>query len=158
MTPYEVILLIFLYDIITIFVTKYYEKWKIKILALVRNLKKKFHERNWTFGWMPTGLEHGGDIQEISPGTIDPRPGRINFIEWPSPDKIKKLIEESLSPTKKILKQAIADASLPAKICLIQDLHPTTLKEVKDHIHQIQNILIAEYVRYTELKDEIGLR
>lgn len=59
---------------------------------------------------------------------------------------------------KEILKQAIKDASLPVKICKITDLHPTTLLEIQNHIHQIQNILIAEYVRYTDLKDEIGLR
>jgi hypothetical protein len=60
--------------------------------------------------------------------------------------------------SKRILKQAIADASLLVKICAIKDLHPRTLSEIEGHIHQIQNILIAEYVRYTDLKDELGLR
>jgi hypothetical protein len=59
---------------------------------------------------------------------------------------------------KRILKQAIMDVSLPVKICAIKDLHPKTLSEIEGHIHQIQNILIAEYVRYTDLKDELGLQ
>jgi hypothetical protein len=59
---------------------------------------------------------------------------------------------------KKILKQAIQDASLPLKIKKINDLHPTTLIEIKNYIHSIQNILIAEYARYTDLKTELELR
>lgn len=59
---------------------------------------------------------------------------------------------------KNILAQAIKDASLPIKICKIKTLHPTTLREVEGHIHQIQNILIAEYARYTPIKKELGLR
>lgn len=59
---------------------------------------------------------------------------------------------------KAVLKKAIQDASLPVAISQINDLHPTTLKEVEGHIHQIQNILIAEYARYTELKTELELR
>ena len=65
---------------------------------------------------------------------------------------------ENIEESKALIKQAIADASLPVKICAIKDLHPTTLNEIQNHIHQIQNILIAEYVRYTDLKDEIGLQ
>lgn len=61
--------------------------------------------------------------------------------------------------TKKvILKKAIKDVTLINAICAIDDLHPTTLKEVEGHIHQIQNILVAEYVRYTELKNELELK
>jgi hypothetical protein len=58
---------------------------------------------------------------------------------------------------KEILKRAIKDASLPAKIQEIKSLHPKTLDEIEGHIHQIQNILIAEYARYTDLKDELEL-
>lgn len=59
---------------------------------------------------------------------------------------------------KGIIKQAIANASLPLKICKIKDLHPRTLNEIEAHVHQIQNILIAEYARYTDLKEILGLR
>ncbi len=59
---------------------------------------------------------------------------------------------------KAILKKAIKDVALVNAICAIDDLHPTTLKEVEGHIHQIQNILVAEYVRYTPLKIELELK
>jgi hypothetical protein len=59
---------------------------------------------------------------------------------------------------KAILKQAVKDASLPIKISVIADLHPTTIVEVQTLIHQIQNILIAEYARYTDLKNELDLQ
>jgi len=64
----------------------------------------------------------------------------------------------SIEEKKEILRKASKEASYPIKICEIEDLHPTTLKEVEGHIHLIQNILIAEYVRYTPLKEEIPLR
>jgi len=59
---------------------------------------------------------------------------------------------------KLILRNAIKDVTLVNKISFIgEDLHPTTLLEIQTHIHQIQNILIAEYVRFTDLKNELDL-
>lgn len=58
---------------------------------------------------------------------------------------------------KEIIRQAIKDITFVNKIQEISDLHPTTLNEIGLHIHQIQNILIAEYVRYTDLREELGL-
>ena len=59
---------------------------------------------------------------------------------------------------KDILKQAIKDVTLVNRVSTIKDLHPTTINELQNHIHQIQNILIAEYARYTPLKDELEMR
>lgn len=59
---------------------------------------------------------------------------------------------------KDILKQAIKDVALVNRVSTIKDLHPTTINELQNHIHQIQNILIAEYARYTPLKDELEMR
>ncbi len=79
---------------------------------------------------------------------------------------LRKLIEENKKlcaevdreDAKAILKQAIKEATLPLKICDIgKDLHPTTIQEIQNHIHQIQNILIAEYVRFTDIKEELDL-
>ena len=66
-----------------------------------------------------------------------------------------KLLEED---KKSIIKQAFKDVTLVNKVSQIQDLHPTTVGELHFLIHQIQNILIAEYSRYTPLKQELELK
>ena len=111
--------------------------------------------------------------EKCKPGTLEPYPFDYDYmpsfnestILAAKMEVVSKLIPsidfKSISESgqiKKILKQAINDASLPVKICGIKNLHPKTLNEVEGHVHQIQNILIAEYARYTDLKDEIGLQ
>lgn len=63
----------------------------------------------------------------------------------------------NVNQKKAVLKQAIKDTSLVMKISDVDDLHPTTLTEIHNYVHQIQNILVAEYARYTPLKDELQL-
>ena len=58
---------------------------------------------------------------------------------------------------KFIIKRAIKEIPAVMKISVIDDLHPTTLSEIHTLVHQIQNILVAEYARYTNLKDELQL-
>ena len=59
-----------------------------------------------------------------------------------------------------ILKKLIQDcANVPNQITLVSsNLHPSTIPDLQFHVHAIQNILIAEYVRHTQLKDELGLK
>ena len=40
----------------------------------------------------------------------------------------------------------------------IEALHPSTVIEMQYHIHALQNVLISEYARHTEIKDELNLR
>lgn len=72
-------------------------------------------------------------------------------------ESFKKKLENIVENNKQIIKSAIKDITLVNHVSRIKDLHPTTLKEIEGHVHQIQNILIAEYVRYTDLKEELGL-
>lgn len=58
---------------------------------------------------------------------------------------------------KTALKKAIGSASDIADVFKLEGLHPSTELELTAVIHQVQNILIAEYVRFTPLKSELGL-
>ena len=59
---------------------------------------------------------------------------------------------------KRVIKQAIDDSGLIMKVAKLDGLHPSTVKDLEYQVHQIQNTLIAEYVRFTTIKDKLKLK
>lgn len=59
----------------------------------------------------------------------------------------RKEIKELISKAGEIFTTTLA----------MEDLHPRTIHDLSFHIHNVQNILITEYVRTTELKHELDL-
>ena len=65
---------------------------------------------------------------------------------------------QKVEELKKILKDEIKGCTSPLRIHKFKDLlHPCRLQELEVKIHEIQQLLVTEYVRHTELGSEIGL-
>jgi len=60
----------------------------------------------------------------------------------------KAVLKESIKASSQCLKDLVVISSL---------LHPETMKEAVFHVHALQNIFIAEYARFTDLKKELKL-
>lgn len=58
---------------------------------------------------------------------------------------------------KIIIKRALGNVANITDVFNLAELHPNTTKELTIKIHDIQNLLIAEYVRFTPLKEELEL-
>lgn len=72
--------------------------------------------------------------------------------------EVKNSREEEL---KKILKDSFQRLSMAVDLRSLSDyqdlLHPKTMDELVLHIHNLQFRIIAEYARFTPIKDELKL-